>query len=342
MGELFFRVPQFRIRPLSAPEVRKDPIVNRWVLISTDRLGRPQEVGESAPVDRLSQCPFCAGNEHLTPPAILQVPETREWRVRLVPNTFPAIRGEGPFRARSDGLLIGGPAAGRHEVVIECPNHEANLARCSADHVADLIRALASRMRHWRVERPDLYPFWFKNHGAASGASLEHSHSQLVGLPWTPELVRQEMEGGLRHFESNKTCIFCDLIDQERAAGLRIFSESPRFVAFSPYASRFPCEVWILPTDHRSHFDRADEDELAEFGELYHRILRMLDLGLDDPPYNAFIHTTPLVAPDLPHYHWHMEILPRLTGIAGFECGTGLNINPVPPEQAAEYLRSID
>jgi UDPglucose--hexose-1-phosphate uridylyltransferase len=342
MGEHFFRVPQFRVRPLVEPEMRKDPIVDRWVLFSTDRLGRPQEVGESATADRLSPCPFCAGHEYLTPPAVLQLPEAGPWRVRIVPNTFPAIRGDGPFRPRSDGLLVGGPAAGLHEVVIECPNHDANLARLNAGHAVDLTSAVAARMRRWRIGRPELFPFWFKNHGAPSGASLEHAHSQLVGLPRVPELVAQEIEAGLRHFNSTNRCIFCDLIHQEQASALRILIQSARFVALAPYASRFPGEVWILPLNHGSHFDLAGEDDVAELGEMYHHILRKLDSGLDDPPLNAFIHTAPFDAPDLPYYHWHMEILPRLTGIAGFECGAGLNINPVPPEQAAEYLRSVD
>src|SRR5262249_54235006 len=155
-------------------------------------------------------------------------------------------------------------------------------------------------------------------------------------------LIGQEMEAGLRYFRDTKHCVFCDLIEQERALGLRILAETRRLVALTPYASRFPCEVWILPLSHCSHFDLAGVDDVAELGMMYHRILRKPDAGLNDPPLNAFIHTAPIDAAGLSHYHWHMEILPRLTGIAGFECGTGFNINPVPPEQAAAYLRTID
>lgn len=342
MGELFFRVEWFSIEPLPAPEFRKDPITDRWVVLSTDRLGRPQEVAENVPTSPLSVCPFCAGNEHLTPPPSLALPNPRDWQVRIVPNTFPAVRGASPFAPRSDGLLSGGPAAGIHDVVIECPKHEANLARLPAEHVSLLAEALAERFRQIRAERPQLYPFWFTNHGAASGASLEHAHSQLIGLPWMPELVRQEFDGGLRYYEANRRCIFCDLIAQERDADKRILFETGRFVAMTPYASRFPCEVWIMPARHGSHFERAGEDEIVELGRAYHRVLRMLDVGLDDPPFNAIIHTSPLDSPELPNYHWHLEILPRLTGLAGFECGAGMNINPVPPEQAARYLRSVD
>ena len=342
MGKLFFRVERFQITPLPAPEFRKDPIVDRWVVLSTERLGRPQEVCESMPASPLSICPFCAGNEHLTPPPWLVLPNSNNWQVRIVPNTFPAVRGPSPFSPETDGLLSGGPAAGLHDVVIECPKHEANLARLPAEHVAVLFRALAERFRQVRAGRPDLYPFWFTNHGAASGASLEHAHSQLIGLPWMPELVRQEFDSALRYWEANHGCVFCDLIKQERGDGRRILFETDRFMAMAPYASRFPCEVWILPANHGSHFERASEEEIAELGKAYHRVLRMLDIGLDDPPFNALIHTSPLDSPELSHYHWHLEILPRLTGLAGFECGAGMNINPVPPEQAAAYLRGLD
>lgn len=342
MSELFFRVERFRIEPLAAPEIRKDPIIDRWVVISTERLGRPQEVVESVPAGRLSACPFCAGNEHLTPPAVLALPDSRDWQVRIVPNTFPAVRGEGAIQQRTDGLLTGGPAAGLHDVVIECPSHEACLGRLPAAHGVVLFQALAERFRQVRATRSELYPFWFTNHGAASGASLEHAHSQLVGLPRIPELVGQEIDSARDYWKSHRRCIFCDLIEQERRAGARIVFETERFVALAPYASRFPCEAWLLPKAHGGHFELAGADQIAELGEAYHRVLRLLDKGLDDPPFNTFIHSSPLDSPQSPHYHWHVEILPRLTGIAGFECGTGMNINPVPPEQAAAYLRGLD
>ncbi len=342
MGELFFRVERFRIKPLPASELRKDPIIDRWVAISTRRLGRPQEVVESVPATRLEACPFCAGNEHLTPEPTLALPSRLDWQVRIVPNTFPAVGGKGSFSPAADGLMIGGPATGLHEVVIECPMHQANLARLSAEHVALVFRALAERFRQVRRDRPEVYPFWFTNHGAASGASLEHAHSQLLGLPVMPELVRQEIDGASRHWKSDRRCIYCDLIDQEREARIRVVFETGRFIAIAPYASRFPCEMLLLPVEHESHFAGVSDDDIAELGTAYHRALDLLDLGLDDPPFNAFIHTSPFDAPESPHYHWHLEILPRLTGIAGFECGTSMNINPVPPEQAAAYLRSVD
>jgi UDPglucose--hexose-1-phosphate uridylyltransferase len=342
MDEFFFRVDRFRIERLPAPELRKDPILDRWVVIATDRLGRPQEVVESVPVGRLAVCPFCAGNEHLTPEPVLALPNRRDWQVRIVPNTFPAVRGEGRFTPQTDGLLTGGLANGLHDVVIECPMHQANLSRLPAEHGVLLFGALAERFRQVRAERPELYPFWFTNHGAASGASLEHAHSQLVGLPTVPEQIRQEIDAGLRYGKANHRCVYCDLIEQERSEKTRIVFESEQIVALAPYASRFPCEVWLLPRRHANHFEQVSESDIIAIGDAYHRVLRMLDMGLDDPPFNTFIHTSPFDAPESPHYHWHVEILPRLTGIAGFECGTSMNINPVPPEQAAAYLRKVD
>ena len=342
MAEVFFHVRRFRIQPLPAPELRKDPIVDRWVIISTDRLGRPQELGEPTDADSLETCPFCAGNEHLTPPAMLTMPGPDGWRVRIVPNTFPAIRGKGPFVPRRDGLLHGGVAGGLHEVAIECPNHESNAALLTADHLADLFQALAQRLRELARDRPGLYPVVFKNHGAAAGATLTHAHTQIIGLPFVPATIQQELDGGRRHGEATGRCVFCSLLEQERSAGKRVIFESASFIALAPYASRFPCEVWILPKAHGSHFERVAEETLVELGAVYGRVLRQLDAALDDPPYNVILHTAPLDQPDLPHYHWHLEMLPRLTGLAGFECGVGQNINPVPPEQAAAYLRQYE
>ena len=335
-----FHVPRFLVRRLARPELRKDPIVERWVIISTERLGRPQELSCAPPI-RLLVCPFCAGNERLTPEAVIAVPAGDGWQIRIVPNTFPALQGDEMVILSPSGLFDIMAAVGVHEVVVECREHETNLAHCSAEHIADLCRALAERVRLLGADRPDLYPLIFKNHGASAGASLEHAHSQFMGLPMTPILVQQELDAARAYDGAEGHCIFCDLVERERSLGERLVLETPRFVVLAPFASRFPCELWIVPRTHRSHFERATDSEVAEFGHVYHRVLRLLDAGLDDPPYNSVVHTAPLDQPDVRYYHWHMEVLPRLTGIAGFECGTGMNINPVPPEQAAAYLRGV-
>jgi UDPglucose--hexose-1-phosphate uridylyltransferase len=329
---LFFRVPQFRITPLPRPELRKDPIIDRWTVISTDRLGRPQEYEEEPPSQPLALCPFCAGHEHLTPPPTFVAPPSGPWQVRAVPNTFPAVRGHEPFRVRSDGLLHAGPAPGIHEVIIACPQHETALARLPAAHLATMFLAFRERLRAIARFGDPCFPFIFHNHRAAAGASMEHAHVQLLTLPVPPELVAREQEGCRRAGR----CLFCDLIAQELADGSRVIFETPKFVALTAYAGRFPCEAWLLPRQHTATFERISEEDLSELGDAFRMLLKKLDRGLSDPPFNFYLHSAG------PEYHWHIEVLPRLTGTAGFEWGTNMNINPIPPEQAAAYLRGIE
>jgi UDPglucose--hexose-1-phosphate uridylyltransferase len=194
-------------------------------------------------------------------------------------------------------------------------------------------------MRTLKRERPELYPLIFNNHKAAAGASLEHVHIQIVALPKVPDLVEREIAAGRKRLEKTGQCLFCDLIVQERREGARIVRETENFLAVAAFAGRFPCELWLLPRRHASHFENIGDALLAELGQVFWELLHKLDHGLDDPAFNLIIHTAPPAGPALAEYHWHIEILPRLTGTAGFEWGTGMNINPVPPEQAAEYLR---
>lgn len=327
---------------MADPELRKDPVVERWVIVSTDRLSRTHELHAAAAVSRLESCPFCAGHEHLTLPATLEIPNERDgWRVRVVPNMFPAVRGDGEPQTWSDGWHEGTRGVGVHEVVIECPQHETSLANLPADHLADLLRAYGQRIQQARHDPRLAYPMIFKNSGADAGASLEHAHSQILILPQVPRTVQEELDGAKRYHESVGRCLFCDWWRQEQVAGERQLLDTTRFTAFLPYAGRFPFEMCILPKAHASHFEELAEEELAELGEVLRLALRKLQSGLNDPPYNYLLHTAPLAAGPLPHYHWHLEVLPRITGVAGFEWGTGYFVNPVPPEQAAEYLRGV-
>ncbi|MFL5341247.1 MAG: DUF4921 family protein [Gemmataceae bacterium] len=330
MDDIPFLVPQFRVRRLPAPELRQDPVTGRWTIISTDRLARPQEVRAVAPPTRLETCPFCAGHEVLTPVETYSIRSGGNWRVRVVPNMYPAL------------LPTGGPAHGRHEVVVECPHHEVSLANLAADHVADVLRVYRDRIVAAKHDPRLVYPFVFKNQGADAGASLEHAHSQLVLLPRVPLIVAEELAGGAAHHATTGRCIYCDLLSDEGRSGERLVLDSPRFIALLAYAGRFPFETWLLPKPHASHFETISDDEAAELGEVLRSVLRKLAVGLGDPPYNFFVHTSPLSEPPLPHYHWHLELLPRVAGVAGFECGTGCAINPVPPEQAAAYLRGVN
>jgi UDPglucose--hexose-1-phosphate uridylyltransferase len=340
-NDCYFHVPRFRIAPLPRPQLRRDPIIDRPVIISTDRLGRPQELVTSSELPRPTVCPFCAGNERLTTEPTYVDPQQGPWRVRVVGNTFPAVRGASDPLPETAGLFHSVAAAGIHEVVIACPQHETSLSRLPADHLADFLRALCARMSSLLRDRPELYPLIFNNHKAAAGASMAHAHAQLLALAVVPELVQRELDSASRHRKLKDACIFCDMIEHEQRDGARLVLQSPRFIVLAPFASRFPCELWLLPRHHACHFDKLSGIELTELGEVFHTVLNKLDRGLLDPPYNFVIHTAPRSAPEADAFHWHIEFLPRLTGIAGFEFGTGIHINPVPPEQAAEYLRGI-
>jgi UDPglucose--hexose-1-phosphate uridylyltransferase len=340
--EIPFHVPSFRVRPLPAPELRKDLLVDRWVIVSTDRLSRALELHSANTVTPLEACPFCAGNERMTSAALLELfDEHGRWRVRVVPNLYPAVRSNVVAQAWSDGWHDGCKAVGRQEVVVECPQHETSLANLPAEQLTQVLGAYRERLQAAQEDPRLAYAIVFKNSGAEAGASLEHAHSQLLILPQVPRIVQEELDAAKRHFDSNSRCFFCDWWRVEQEAGVRQLLDSPRFSVFLPYAGRFPCEMCILPKEHQSRFEEISAEACQELGDVLRSALRKLQRGLNDPPYNYILHTAPLRSGALPHYHWHLEVLPRITGVAGFEWGSGYFINPVPPEQAAAYLRSV-
>jgi UDPglucose--hexose-1-phosphate uridylyltransferase len=330
------------------PELRKDPIVGRWVIIAPDRAKRPiASKNEPSPTGS-AFCPFCEGHEENTPSEILAYRDRhsnsneRGWRVRVVPNKFPALQVEGELHKRGEGIYDMMNGVGAHEVIVECAFHEVSMANFSEDHIREILWVYRDRLVDLKKDKRLVYGMVFKNVGAAAGASLEHSHSQLIVTPIVPINVSEEMTGSLEFFDYRGRCIYCDMIDQELATEKRIVTDSPNFVCFTPYASRFPFEMWIVPKHHNSHYENIQKGELDELGTVLKTVLMKLEIALDRPSYNYIIHTSPFDAQSLPHYHWHMEIIPRMTRLAGFEWGSGFYINPVPPEQAAAYLRDVD
>lgn len=331
------------------PELRKDPVTGRWVIIATQRAKRPQEFAQhdsskiSAAFD-----PFLAGNEDKTPPEILayrdpySVPNKPGWRVRVIPNKFPALQIEGQLQKRGDGIYDLMNGVGAHEVIIECPHFEVNLARLSVDNIREVLWVYRDRLVDLKKDRRLVHGLIFKNKGAAAGASLDHSHSQLIVTPVVPIQVWEEMQGSLEFYNYRGRCLYCDMIQQEIATNSRIVYESPLYVAFCPFAARSPFETWILPKHHSSHYENIPRQGVEDLGVVLKTVLGKLELALDDPPYNYIVHTAPFDIQEVPHYHWHMEIMPRLTKIAGFEWGSGFYINPVTPEQAGQFLREID
>jgi UDPglucose--hexose-1-phosphate uridylyltransferase len=328
------------------PELRKDPVTGRWVIISTERQKRPNAF-QVHPVTPLGSehCPFCAGREDLTPPEVLayrnngSAPNAAGWDLRVVPNKFPALKVEGGLEREGEGMFDRMNGVGAHEVIIETPDHAKTLATMSESEIERVLYAFRDRIQDLKKDRRFRYILIFKNHGAAAGATLEHTHSQLIALPIVPDFVREEIEGARRHFTAKERCVFCDIIRQEVSAHTRVILESADLVALAPYAPRFPFETWLLPRRHSTRFEDAPRHEYEGLARVLKSVLLRIDRTLDRPAYNLIIHSSPFTDDIADYYHWHVELIPKLTKVAGFEWGTGFYINPTSPEEAARVLR---
>ena len=331
------------------PELRKDPVVGRWVIIATDRSARPTDFRMVGDRERRKPrggfCPFCEGHEDKTPPEIQAYrhsdsqPNGRGWWIRVVPNKFPALQVEGELEKRGDGIYDRMNGVGAHEVIIESPEHVVSLCELDVGRVGEVLWVYKERLLDLKQDRRLKYGMIFKNVGEEAGASLEHSHSQLIATPVVPRNVMAEMNGTREFFDYRGRCLYCDMIRQELSSGERIAMDGDDYVALMPFAPRFPFEVWLLPKAHGSHFEEQLESSQSELAGMLHGVLCRLEKALNYPAYNYMIHTAPFDGDGGEHYHWHIEITPRLTSVAGFEWGTGFYINPVAPESAAEFLR---
>ena len=328
------------------PELRKDPITGRWVIIATERAKRPSDfVRDKVEIRGSGFCPFCYGNEAKTPPEIIayrsdgSLRNSPGWSLRVVANKFPALGIEGSLNRQGEGLYDKMSGIGAHEVIIETPDHQKTLAMLSPRQIEDVLWAYRDRILDLKKDRRFKYIMIFKNHGEAAGASLEHTHSQLIALPVVPKRVREETDGARDYFRFKERCIFCDIIRQELESGIRVIANTPTFIAIAPFAPRFPFEIWIMPRVHQSAFEDSQRQEFEQLAVMLKDMLVRLDKVLDFPAYNYIIHTSPIPESPNEHYHWHLEIMPKLTKIAGFEWGTGFHINPTPPEESAKFLR---
>ncbi len=328
------------------PELRKDPITGRWVIIATDRAKRPSDfVREKVQIHGSGFCPFCSGNEGKTPPEIHayrsdgSAKDGPGWTLRIVPNKFPALGIEGTLNRQGEGLYDKMNGIGAHEVIIETPEHPLTLATMPVRRVEDVLWAYRDRILDLKKDRRFKYILIFKNHGEAAGASLEHTHSQLIALPVVPKRVREEVDSAKDYYNFKERCIFCDIIRQELEDTVRVAAENQAFITLAPYAPRFPFEMWIVPRVHQSAFEESQKHEFEQLAAMLKDMLMRLDKVLDSPAYNYIIHTSPAPEVSNDYYHWHLEIMPKLTKVAGFEWGTGFYINPTPPEESAKFLR---
>jgi len=333
------------------PELRKDIITREWVIIAKERAKRPGDFNhhrqEAAVVTKdHSVCPFCEGNEAMTPPEIYALradsskPDTQGWRVRVVPNRFPALergislnRGQEGIYDRMDGL-------GAHEVVIETPEHGKRFSDISLEQIQDVIKVYQRRYSELKGEPHLKHVLIFRNYGKVAGASIEHPHSQIIATPMIPQQVWVQVKGLEQYYEYRARCADCQIIEEEIKDGSRLVIQNRYFLSIEPFASKYPFETWIMPKRHRPNFLEAGEDEIKELAEILKETLQRIHICLGDPPYNLMFITAPWSYESL--FHWHIEIIPRLTIAAGFELGTGIYINVVAPEDAARYLREIE
>ncbi len=336
-------------------ELRRDPILDTWVIIAAERGRRPSDfaaVSEQLTVP--SGCPFCAGNEAKTPPEIFAIRGDTPangpgWEVRVVPNKYPALQIDGDVERAGLGLLDRMNGVGAHEVIIETPDHLMDMAVASPEHIARVFDAFDQRTCDLRGDQRFRHIIIFRNYGAVAGASLSHPHSQLIALPIIPSIVVAKLEAARQHYADKERCIFCDMVAQELTLPERVILRNEHFAVLSPYAARFPYEVEIYPLRHSHDFILMSAEERLALGETLRFILQRYREALGDPPYNMMLHTSPSPLPRAGHpeywgtlaydYHWHIELMPRLTKTAGFEWGTGFWINPVAPEDAARVLR---
>jgi UDPglucose--hexose-1-phosphate uridylyltransferase len=330
------------------PELRKDPVTGRWVIISAGRRKRPTDFQRVSPTALGSEyCPFCAGREEMTPPEVLAFRQNGGarngpgWHVRVVPNKFPALQVEGTLDREGEGLFDRMNGIGAHEVIIETPDHARTLATMSEPEIERVLWAYRERIVDLKRDIRFRYILVFKNHGAAAGASLEHAHSQLIALPIVPDFVREELDGARQHYAAKERCVFCDIIRQEIVSGRRVVHENADLVALAPYAPRFSFETWLLPKSHGGRFEEASRQQYESLARMIKWVLAAMNRALETPAYNLIIHNAPFAEEAREYYHWHVELIPKLTRMAGFEWGTGFYINPTSPEEAAHVLRQF-
>ncbi|KAF6139341.1 hypothetical protein GIB67_021551 [Kingdonia uniflora] len=328
------------------PEIRTDPVLNRSVIISPARARRPSDFKSKSPANPNSSsnpnpsCPFCIGHEHECAPEIFRIPQnTSDWKIRVIENLYPALSRDPKLLERGETHDWGVKGFGFHDVVIETPVHSVVLSDLSASGVGDVILAYKERILQLSRNEGIKYVQVFKNHGASAGASMSHSHSQIMGLPIVPPSVQGRLNNMKDYFNRTGKCCLCQNQPDEI-----LINESNHFISIVPFAASFPFEIWVIPRDHVSHFHELDNEKAKDLGELLKLMLQKLSQQLNDPPFNFMIHTAPLEvsAPQLPYSHWFLQIVPQLSGIGGFEMGSGCYINPIFPEDAAKVLREVN
>ena len=328
--------------------LRQDPTTKEWVIFATERAKRPHDfVKHGSPLKAQSSkgtCPFCPGNEASTPPEIFALPRggSSPWSVRVVANKFAALAPGGTTGHKRVGSIYREmDGVGTHEVIVETPEHGQTLALMPETQILDVLRVYQERYRRLREEPWAKLILIFRNHGESAGTSLEHPHSQVIAAPVVPKDVRRKYEVATTYYDDTGRCVYCDVLKDEMALGERVIIDTGRFVVFHPFASKFPFETWIGPKKHQPSFGNVPEEDLPELAHALKLTLESLHKALADPDYNYVIHSAPVEDEQKNYYLWHIQIIPRLTKVAGFELGSGMSINTALPEETAKFMREV-
>lgn len=330
---------------MNRSEIRKDWMTGDWMIIAPNRAERP--LPHHKPPSKKTEdktCSFCVGNEDQTPSEVWAdrdntAPDSPGWRVRVFPNMFPALEMTGgQFRTSKQRTAESLDGYGRHEVIVETPEHTVHPAIMSTDQLKRVLIAYRERYSEISEDNRIRYVQIFKNYGEFAGSSMEHSHSQLIASPVIPSAVERELSISTTHHQSSGTLLIEEILDAERADGRRIIHEGERFTVLFPFAPRYPYEMHVLQQE-RVHLGQEDEKGLAELSKVLKKTLNTLYKLLENPPYNIFVHTAPCDGGHHEHFRWHLHIVPRLIGVGGFEIGTGIGINPTSPEETAHEFR---
>lgn len=338
------------------PEMRRNPLTGKWVILAPERAKRPEShtppgAAHHPHLERHHECVFCYGNEQNTPEELLAYGRAENatnktgWELRVINNKFPAVDMNCHFTVRQiNDMEVYAYAEGKSEVVIETPHHSKNMAHYTLKEIELVLKAYKERYISISQEKHIKYVAIFKNSGKPAGASISHSHSQIIGVSIIPPLLEQEIHLAKKHYEEKGSCIYCDMIalelEQEEKQS-SIILENKDFVAFLPYAAKVPFETWIMPKFHSPSFEKLTEEQIKSLANVWKSVLYKLSEATKNAPYNYYIHTLPVWEEPNGYYHWHAEIIPRTTTAAGFELGTGIFINISTPEENAAILRDI-
>jgi UDPglucose--hexose-1-phosphate uridylyltransferase len=333
-------------RPVTESLIRQDKATRQWVIYAPTRGKRPHDFKQPARGDGTGpeydeKCPFCLGNEHMLERIILELggDDPARWQTRVVPNKFPALTPNGDAERSREGIYITMKGFGRHDVIIESPKHNQQIALMSKKEVETVVETYHRRYLQVMQDHKAMMTIIFRNHGPRAGTSLIHPHSQLVATSMVPHYVRWREEEAQRYHDEWGRCVYCDILDFESKQMTRVLHENRSFLSYIPFAAQVPFEIWIVRR-HQADFGQISDKEKSDLASALQSVLTRLYEKLNDPDYNYVIHTSPRYREGEPQFHWYLQIRPRMTTPAGFEIGSGISINPSLPESDAVFLRN--